>query len=437
MDGFGPIAASDKSLNPSLDAALPAGTLSVESVALYIKFCLEEDPNLRQIWVLGEISSVNQSGKGTYFTLRDPESGGAIACVTWNSYGARLEVQPTAGEQVVVLANVKTYSQQSRYQLQVVQIRSAGAGLAALRYQQLRDRLTQEGLFDVDRKRSLPEHPQTIAVVTSPNAAAWGDIQRTLTARYPGVKVLLSPASVQGVDAPRTIEQAFNRLARDGRAEVVILARGGGATEDLACFNDERVVRAVIMCSVPVISGIGHDRDESLADLAADYSAHTPTAAAEQAVPDLQDLVDQHLNRVMSVQDAILFTLDAKTQELQVLQRRLRQVRPDRVLAQSTQRLQSLQHQLIQTVRSCMKQTQTQHQHLAEKLATLDPHSVLARGYAVVRAEAQVVRSATDLAVGQSLEVQLSQGRLIVQVTAIERSADGKEGPPAPNSGGG
>jgi exodeoxyribonuclease VII large subunit len=402
--------------------ALPEGTLTVEGVSLYIKYCLEEDPNLRQIWVLGEITSVSQSGKGTYFSLRDPESGGAIACVVWSSYASRLEAKPVSGEQVVVLGSVKTYQQQSRYQLQVVQMRSAGAGMAALRYQQLRDRLTQEGLFDADRKRALPEHPQTIAVITSPNAAAWGDIQRTLLARYPGVRILLSIAVVQGIDAPRSIEQAFDRVAQDGQAEVVILARGGGATEDLACFNDERVVRAVVSCPVPVIAGIGHDRDESLADLAADYAAHTPTAAAEQAVPDLQDLMEQHLSRVMGVQDAVMDALNTKTQELQVLQRRLRQVRPDRVLEQSTQRLQTLQHQLIQTVRSRLKETQTRQHHLAEKLATLDPHAVLARGYAVVRAENQAVRSAMELTPGQTIELQLANGKAIAQVMAIDRS---------------
>ncbi len=401
--------------------ALPEGTLSVEGLSLYIKYCLEEDPNLRQIWVLGEITSVSQSGKGTYFNLRDPESGGAIACVAWNSYASRLQVQPVPGEQVVVLASIKTYAQQSRYQLQVVQIRSAGAGLVALRYQQLRDRLTQEGLFDPDRKRALPEHPQTIAVITSPNAAAWGDIQRTLMARYPGVRILLSIAIVQGADAPSSIEQAFDRVAQNGQAEVVILARGGGATEDLACFNDERVVRAVVGCPIPVIAGIGHDRDESLADLAADYAAHTPTAAAERAVPDLQDLIDQHRSRVMGIQDAVMVALEAKTQELQVLQRRLRQVRPDRILDQSAQRLQTLQHQLIQTVRSRLKETQTRHHHLAEKLATLDPHAVLARGYAVVRAEAQVVRSTQDLTPGQTIEIQLANGKAIAQVMAIDR----------------
>ena len=406
---------------------IPQGTLTVESVALYIKVCLEDDLNLQKIWVLGEISSVNRSGKGTYFTLQDPASNQAIACVVWSSYDQRLEVKPQRGEQVIVLASVKTYAQQSRYQLSVVQIRSAGEGLQALRYQQLRDRLYEEGLFDPDIKLHLPKHPQTIAVVTSPNAAAWGDIQTTLRNRYPGLRVLLSPATVQGETAPNSIAKAIDRVMADGRAEVIILARGGGATEDLACFNDERVVRAIATCTIPIISGIGHDRDESLADLAADYAAHTPTAAAETVVPDLQALMDQHLHRVMSVQDSVNYAISHHQDKLQQFQRRLRLVRPDRQLDQAQQRLHWLKQQIIQSMRSQLTQHQSTQTRLETKLTALDPHAVLARGYAVVRSELAeqqtVVRSVTDLMIGQTVELQLSEGRATAKIIAIEGRA--------------
>ncbi len=403
---------------------IPQGTLTVESVALYIKVCLEDDLNLQKIWVLGEISSVNRSGKGTYFTLQDPVSNQAIACVVWNSYDQRLEVQPQQGEQVIVLASVKTYTQQSRYQLSVVQIRSAGEGLQALRYQQLRDRLYEEGLFDPDIKLPLPKHPQTIAVITSPNAAAWGDIQTTLRNRYPGLTVLLSPATVQGETAPNSIAKAIDRVMADGRAEVIILARGGGATEDLACFNDERVVRAIATCTIPIISGIGHDRDESLADLAADYAAHTPTAAAETVVPDLQALVDQHLHRVMSIQDSVNYAISHHQDKLQQFQQRLRRVRPDRQLDQAQQRLHWLKQQIIQSMRSQLTQCQSTQTRLETKLTALDPHAVLARGYAVVRSELAnpqtVMQSITDLTIGQTVELQLGEGRATAKIVTID-----------------
>ena len=420
--------ANSQASNQSQAASnIPQGTLTVESVALYIKVCLEDDLNLQKIWVLGEISSVNRSGKGTYFTLQDPASNQAIACVVWNSYDQRLEVKPQQGEQVIVLASVKTYAQQSRYQLSVIQIRSAGEGLQALRYQQLRDRLYEEGLFDPDIKLPLPNHPQTIAVVTSPNAAAWGDIQTTLLNRYPGLTVLLSPATVQGETAPNSIAKAIDRVMTDGRAEVIILARGGGATEDLACFNDERVVRAIATCTIPIISGIGHDRDESLADLAADYAAHTPTAAAEIVVPDLQALTDQHLHRVMSVQDAVSYTISHHQDKLQQFQRRLRLVRPDRQLDQAQQKLHWLKQQIIQSVRSQLTQHQSTQTRLETKLTALDPHAVLVRGYAVVRSELAdqqtVLRSVTELTIGQTVELQLGEGRATAKIIAIEGGA--------------
>ncbi len=406
----------------SLPPGMPPGTLTVESVALYIKSSLEDDPNLQRIWVLGEISSVSRSAKGTYFTLQDPESSQSIACVVWNSTADRLQTKPQQGEQVLVLANIKTYGAQSKYQLQVIQIRSAGEGLQALRYQQLRDRLAAEGLFDPENKQRLPSHPQTIAVVTSPNAAAWGDIQTTLLQRYPGLTVLLSPATVQGDTAPPSIAKAIDRVIDDGRAEVVIVARGGGAVEDLACFNDERVVRAIATCPIPVISGIGHDRDESLADLAADYAAHTPTAAAETVVPDLTDLAMQHLQRAILAQDIMNAVLDRHQTHLQTLQRRLHLIRPDRQLDQAQEKLHWLKQQMIQSIRSHLIKGQTTHDRLQTKLTALDPHAVLERGYAVVRAELAdqgVVRSVDELAIGQTVEIQLGQGRAIAQITEI------------------
>jgi exodeoxyribonuclease VII large subunit len=180
----------------------------------------------------------------------------------------------------LAFGKIVVYAPHGKYQFQVQQVLPLGEGLQALRLEKLRQRLSQEGLFDRGRKKSLPVHPQTIAVITSPTAAAWGDIQRMLLSRYLGLLVLLSPATVQGESAPHSIERAIDRVVVDGRAEVVILARGGGASEDLSCFNSEIVVRAIAECPIPVVTGIGHERDESLADLAADIRASTPTSEA-------------------------------------------------------------------------------------------------------------------------------------------------------------
>ncbi|NJN87426.1 MAG: exodeoxyribonuclease VII large subunit [Leptolyngbyaceae cyanobacterium SL_7_1] len=248
---------------------LPDSVLSVAGLTSYIQSLLEGDGNLRQVWLTGEVSSATRHRSGLFFTLQDPDAQATINCIVWNSQLPKLMTLPSVGEQLIILGRVQVHLQRGSYQLIVWQALPAGEGLRAIRFRQLRQRLEVEGLFDVTRKRSLPPHPKTIAVVTSPQAAAWGDIQRTLKRRYPGLRVLFSPALVQGEQAPLSIVQAIHRVERDGRAEVLILSRGGGAIEDMACFNDERVVRAIADCAIPIVSGIGHQRDESLADLAA------------------------------------------------------------------------------------------------------------------------------------------------------------------------
>jgi exodeoxyribonuclease VII large subunit len=296
----------------------------------------------------------------------------------------------------------------------------AGEGLQALRYRQLRNRLEAEGLFDEARKRSLPYHPRIIGVVTSPQAAAWGDIQRTLRRRYPGLHVLLSPAQVQGELAPGSIVEAIKRVERDGRAQLLILSRGGGSSEDLACFNDERVVRAIADCSIPVLTGIGHQRDESLADLVADACAHTPTAAAELAVPELVTLYAEHQQRQRALYNAVNQVLEDSQNQLQRFKERLQRLPLERQLRDEQKAIAQKRQVLLQCTSRYLSQA-TQHcEFLRQKLATLDPENVLKRGYAVVRKEnGTIARSATNLVPGQELQIQLGEGQVKVKVTEI------------------
>jgi exodeoxyribonuclease VII large subunit len=355
-----------------------------------------------------------------FFTLQDPDSKASIQCVVWSSQLSKLVQQPVSGEQLIVLGSIRVYPQRGQYQMSVWQALPAGEGLQALRYRQLRNRLEAEGLFDEERKRSLPTHPQMIGVVTSPQAAAWGDIQRTLRHRYPGLCVLFSPAQVQGELAPASIVTAIERVERDGRAQLLILSRGGGASEDLACFNDERVVRAIADCSIPVVTGIGHQRDESLADLVADACAHTPTAAAELAVPELVTLYAEHQQRQRALKDALTQVLEASHNQLQHLQDRLRRLPLDRQLQQEQKAIAQKRQQLIQCTSRRLSQA-TQHcEFLRQKLATLDPENVLKRGYAVVRSpNGSIARSAASLVPGQELQIQLGEGQVKVTVTEL------------------
>ncbi|MBW4684261.1 MAG: exodeoxyribonuclease VII large subunit [Komarekiella atlantica HA4396-MV6] len=395
--------------------------LSVAGLTDYIRLLLEQDEQLRQVWVTGEVSSANHHRSGLFFTLQDTDGTAGIKCVVWNSQVAKLAQMPIPGEQLIILGSIRVYPQRGEYQLSVWQALPAGVGLQALRYQQLKNRLLAEGLFDAQRKRSLPPHPQTIAVVTSPTAAAWGDIQKTLKQRYPGLHVLFSPAIVQGEQAPESIVKAIERVERDGRAEVLILSRGGGAVEELACFNDERVVRSVANCAIPVITGIGHQRDESLVDLVADACVHTPTAAAEKVVPAISELYAEHRQRVAALHQVMLFSEETALNQLQVLRNRLRRLRLDRQVQQEAQQLAWKRQQLVQVTMGRSQQA-TQHlEMLRQKLASLDPKAVLQRGYAVVRQEdGAIARSTAELAVGQDLLIQLAQGEVKVKVTEVK-----------------
>jgi exodeoxyribonuclease VII large subunit len=374
----------------------PDTALSVAGLTDYIQSLLEEDPQLRQVWVTGEVSSVSDHRSGLYFTLTDADGEAALRCVAWNSLRVKLIQEPEKGDRILALGSIRLYAKRGDYQLTVYQVLAAGEGLQALRLQQLRSRLQAEGLFDLERKRPLPTHPQTIAVVTAPTAAAWGDIQRTLGQRYPGLRVLFSPAIVQGAQAPASIERAIERISRDGRAEVVILARGGGSVEDLSCFNEERVVRAIADCPIPVITGIGHERDQSLADLVADRSVHTPTAAAEIAVPDFAQLWAEHQARSLRL--------------FKSLQQRW-QSEAD-YLTQLRQRWQALPARALVT-------EQNQLSVLAQRLKALDPQSVLGRGYAVVRDRDRIIRTTDELKPNQSLTIQLGAGNFEVIITQI------------------
>lgn len=380
--------------------APPTQYLSIAGLTDYLKSLIEGQKPLQQVWVVGEVTeSPSDQKSGLFFSATDTEGGATIRCVIWRRQISQLFTLPVRGQQYFFLGSVRVYAPKGQYNFAISQILPAGEGLQALRLEQLRQRLQAEGLFDADRKRPLPSHPQVIAVVTSPQAAAWGDIQRTLNQRYPGLEVLLSPAIVQGEQAPDSIVKAIQRVEKDGRAEVIILARGGGAVEDLACFNDERIVRAIVESPIPVITGIGHQRDESLADLVADLAAHTPTAAAQKVVPDFEALVREQEQRRRRLINAVEESLSAQKQRLSEIKQQLQQ--------------------LPQTSRTIQK-GESQCQLWRQKLTALDPKAVLARGYGVVTAtNGQMIDQVSKLREEQELWVQLSQGRIKVKVMEI------------------
>lgn len=402
------------SLYPDLDP------ISIDRLTRYIEQALLQTPQLRQVWVSGEVSSASFHPSGIYFTLKDKLGKASLPAVVWKSQIPELETKPQAGMEILAFGTISVYAPHGKYQFQVQQVLPLGEGLQALRLQRLKQRLSTEGLFDLERKQPLPTHPQTIGVVTSSTAAGWGDIQRVLLSRYPGVLVLLSPATVQGETAPKSIERAIDRIIIDGRAEVLILARGGGATEDLSCFSSEIVVRAIAECPMPVVTGIGHERDESLADLAADVRAATPTAAAALVVPDLEDLVDEHLDRLDRLRATIQRVLVDRDSELNRLRVRCERIKPDRRLDLEAARLTSLQQRLRRVMNTRLQAAQQEQLRLKERCQALDPCLVLQRGYALVRQNhPAIVRDSASLVIGEELSIQFGKGQAIVKVIEI------------------
>ncbi len=395
--------------------------ISIDRLTRYIEQALLETPQLRQVWVSGEVTSANHHPSGIYFTLKDKVGKAALPAVVWKTQIPELETKPQAGMEVLAFGTISVYAPHGKYQFQVQQVLPLGEGLQALRLQRLKQRLLVEGLFDLERKQPLPIHPQTIAVVTSSTAAAWGDIQKMLLSRYPGVLVLLSPATVQGETAPNSIERAIERVTIDGRAEVLILARGGGATEDLSCFNSEIVVRAIAECPIPIITGIGHERDESLADLAADVRATTPTAAAMMVVPDLEDLVDEHFERIERVRATIEHILIDRQNQLSQLRFRCERIKPDRQLELEADRLRGLQQRLRRAITGQLQSATKEQLHLRERCQALDPRLVLQRGYALVRQQnGEIVRDTDRLEIGAELSVQFGKGQAKLRVVEID-----------------
>lgn len=394
--------------------------LSVAGVTLYIQDLLEQDVRLQQLWVAGEVSSATQYRSGLFFTLQDPDADAAISCVIWNSQLSQVTTLPKVGEKVIVLGRLRLHVKRGSYQLNSWQVLPGGEGLRSLRNRQLRQRLEAEGMFDAAHKRSLPTHPKTLAVVTSPQAAAWGDIQRTLKRRYPGLLVLFSPALVQGNQAPLSIVRAIQRVERDGRADVLIISRGGGATEDMECFNDERVVRAIAQCSIPVIAGIGHQRDESLADLVADFHVHTPTAAAEQAVPSLSEVIHSHQERRLALAQALHTHVRDRQDQLHYLQERLRRSPIDHQLNQSFQVLQGQQQRLTYAMYQHLDHAEHRCQLLQQQLGDLDPTTILKRGYSLARQDdGKLVRSVHAVKPQDRLQIQFADGNVRVNVEQI------------------
>ena len=402
--------------------------LRIAELNFAIKQLLESEVPL--LWVCGEISNLVKAASGHfYFSLKDDQA--QVRCVMFRHKNQLLSNPVANGQQVEVLAIVTLYEQRGDFQLTVEQMRPAGLGVLYERFVQLKLKLESEGLFDAARKRPLPLYPKRIGIVTSPQAAALRDVLTTLKLRLPSVPVVLYPSTVQGSGSAEQIAAALCSANQRAECDVLIVCRGGGSIEDLWAFNEESVARAIATSAIPVVSGVGHETDFTIADFVADERAPTPTAAAQRVVPDrhalLRSLRDtaQHLRRAqhnrlqkaMQTADYLqrrlvhpVQQLQRQTQQLGQLQQRMQRALAYRKQQQHWQ-WQSLAQRLAKVMRTVQAQRIWGVDNLAQHLALLDPTQVLARGYSLVQdAGGSVVSDAGRLAVGAELRITFAQG---------------------------
>ena len=416
-------------------AATPADRFifSVRQLTRYIRTILEHDEGLRDVWVRGEISNcVRHSSGHVYFTLKDEAS--QIRCVAFREYAEALSCAPQDGARILVHGAITIYERAGQYQLYVTEVLADGVGSLHLLFEQLKERLRAEGLFDAARKRAIPPFPRRIAVVTSADGAVFHDFSAIARRRWPAVSVTLVPAAVSGPGAAPSIVRALAQAARLPDIEVIVVARGGGSLEELWAFNEESVARAIAASPAPVVSAVGHETDFTIADFVADLRAPTPSAAAEMLTPDAASLRAQAARLGARARQALLRLMERRRRELQSLRGRRVLSSPAVLLGEPRQRADEAMRRARVAVVQELEKWRTRVGALAERARALDPLAVLARGYCVVRRspEGMVVRCISQLAPGDEAEVVLRDGSAWCEV---ERVAPREEtGPPAPGT---
>lgn len=399
-----------------------ATNYSVSEITAYIRDQFEQDETLQDLWVTGEISNFTAARSGHwYFSIKDKDA--QLRCVMFKNAAIRQSIKPKDGDSVLVHGRISVYEARGEYQLYADAIQPMGSvGDLYRQFEELKAKLYDEGLFDEELKQPLPQFPQKIGVVTSPTTAAFQDMLNVLRRRYPLVEVILSPTLVQGNEAPKQIIKAIERLNQHTDIDVMIVSRGGGSIEDLWCFNDERVARAIAASEIPVISGVGHEIDFTIADFVADYRAPTPSAAAEVAVPDMSELSREVAGMAIQVQALMDSLLVGWQTNLDSHKKDLHRISPIRLIRDAQQRVDDLVNRLETAQRRQLNQTKERLTAKINALESANPEAILKRGYSIVtRSEdGQMVKSTEDAPIGTGVKIRIQDGELNARIEESE-----------------
>ena len=448
-----------RSSQPTPSDYAPAQALSVSELNGQARRLLEM--NFNNVRVEGELSGLARPSSGHwYFTLKD--SRAQIRCAMFRNKNQSLKFIPSEGMQLIVRGRVSLYEGRGDYQLIVEHMDDAGAGALQKAFEQLKQKLANEGLFDTQRKKTLPKHPKHIGVITSPTGAAIRDILAVLQRRCPGIPVTVIPSAVQGNEAKSNIVSAIKQAEDSGLFDVLIVGRGGGSLEDLWPFNEEVVARAIAECPIPVVSAVGHEIDFTIADFVADYRAPTPSAAAETLSPDTEELLSrlQLLQRKITaqtnhklqiarqqllgashrlrhpgerlrennqrlddleirMQQALTLKLERSQNKLTQQQERLKHHSPDRTLKELMFKNSHLKQHLIQLMNSAIERNNHKLKQLSGQLNTVSPLATLSRGYAIVQKEGKVIHQSQELTAGDEVTARFGQGEALCEVKTV------------------
>lgn len=395
----------------------PDRILSVSELNRMARDILERSFPL--FWVSGEISNMTRAASGHwYFSLKD--SGAQVRCVMFRGRNSYLDWIPKEGDKVEARATVTLYEARGDFQLTIEFLQRAGLGALFEAFEKLKQKLQAEGLFDEARKRPIPAFPRQIGIVTSADAAALHDVLTTLRRRMPGIPVVIYPTPVQGKGVAKLIAAAIDMASQRVECEVLIVCRGGGSIEDLWQFNEEIVARAIVNCSIPVISGVGHETDFTIADFAADRRAPTPTAAAEMASPNREALLNTLLQQQQSLQRSMSHKLSRYMQQLDFLARRL--LSPAQQLTHKQESLAQFGTRLQNSMQQLLGKQQEKLLRLSLNLQHLNPNAVLNRGYALVQTKTgAIVQASSQLEMGDWVDIRFAEGSAEAEITKTQQ----------------
>ncbi len=389
---------------------------SISEITAIVRHTLETVPELQDVWIQGEVSNLKVATSGHwYFTLKDREA--QMRCIMWKSSTPHLKV-PRDGDEVQVRGRIGVYEARGDYQFYADALRPLGLGDLYTQYERLKAKLQEEGLFDPIHKQPLPVFPRRIGVVTSADAAAFQDIQNVLGRRFPLASLILSPTLVQGQDAPSQIVKALQRLDDSQQADVILLIRGGGSIEDLWAFNDEQVARAIFATHTPLVSGIGHETDFTIADFVADYRAPTPSAAAEIITPNLADLQAAVAEWRRLLGQNTLSRYQDHAERLKNHRRALRYLSPEVNLQNRRLQVDDLSNRLTATHTHRLEHLQQQLENHRNILTATHPKRVLERGFAIVRhsTNGRLITDQKQVQNGEGITIQLQHGILKARI---------------------